>query len=672
MGTKNKLLLCNCETTMALDEAGLAEALGTRLAAPLCSQLCKGERHLFQKALQETDKEAGGLSIACTQQVPLFELIRDELAPDAEVQFFNIRELAGWSDESKEVLPKILSLVARADAAPVPTRSRDILSDGMCLIYGEGDAAFEIAGLLCAHVPVAILLKEPGDALPFLKGDIPIARGVIERVRGSLGAFDIVVRDYAPVRVSSRDHLQFDDPEPKHSATASTILDLTHSSGIYAPTAAPEGYFRCAPEAKDQLYKMVLEIIHFKGTFEKPLYVNYRESLCAHGANGITACTKCLDNCPLGAVQSIGDRVAFDAALCEGCGACAALCPTGAVSYDYPSFADLVKQVDAMAGAYFGRGGENPELLLSATSHGGGIMEALARFGKGLPARVVPFDLHQVSVVDHVLLLMALARGYSRIHLLIDEAFSHEAAALSHEVELALGLYSALYPGRDQPITMIVTNDPSKLETALWRHEPVAGLAPRRLFLEGEKRQILGLVMASLLERSDYKGEVVPLSPGAPYGEIEVDRSACTLCLACVSACPTSALGDHPERPQLSFKEISCVQCGLCRKTCPEDAIKLKPQYSLTRAALTERVMKKEEPFHCIRCGVGFGVKSTIDKITEKLSARHWMFETEDQVDLIKMCDQCRVIHLAEQQQKGAGKRPRPKTTDDYIDEEEG
>ena len=42
---------------------------------------------------------------------------------------------------------------------------------------------------------------------------------------------------------------------------------------------------------------------------------------------------------------------------------------------------------------------------------------------------------------------------------------------------------------------------------------------------------------------------------------------------SCVSACPTGALSDDPERPLLRFAEDACVQCGLCKATCPEKVI---------------------------------------------------------------------------------------------------
>ena len=62
-----------------------------------------------------------------------------------------------------------------------------------------------------------------------------------------------------------------------------------------------------------------------------------------------------------------------------------------------------------------------------------------------------------------------------------------------------------------------------------------------------------------------------------------MNKQTCTLCMACVGACPETALLDSKETPQLRFIERNCVQCGLCAKTCPEDAITLVPRLLLAR-----------------------------------------------------------------------------------------
>ena len=106
-----------------------------------------------------------------------------------------------------------------------------------------------------------------------------------------------------------------------------------------------------------------------------------------------------------------------------------------------------------------------------------------------------------------------------------------------------------------------------------------------------------------------------PLPEGAPFGSLEVDVAGCTLCLACVGACPTGALLDNPDQPMLRFVEDACVQCGLCRSTCPEQVIRLEPRLDFTPAARMPRVIKEEEPAQCTRCGKAFGTRSSIERI---------------------------------------------------------
>ena len=134
-----------------------------------------------------------------------------------------------------------------------------------------------------------------------------------------------------------------------------------------------------------------------------------------------------------------------------------------------------------------------------------------------------------------------------------------------------------------------------------------------------------------------------------------------------MSLCPSGALAENPDRPELRFQEDACLQCGLCANICPEDAIALRPQLNLGEEALRQEVLNEEEPFACIECGALFGVKSTIDRISEKLEA-HPMFDG-DKLRMIQMCDTCRINaqYHSEDNPFAAGERPRPRTTDDYL-----
>ena len=101
--------------------------------------------------------------------------------------------------------------------------------------------------------------------------------------------------------------------------------------------------------------------------------------------------------------------------------------------------------------------------------------------------------------------------------------------------------------------------------------------------------------------------------------------------------------------------------------------ITLLPRLAFGAAAAT-RVLREEEPFHCIRCGKPFGVKSTIDSVLSKLEGTHWMYRSAPpRLDLIKMCGDCRVIAVTEEafDPHDGPQRPKLRTTDDYLRERE-
>ena len=115
------------------------------------------------------------------------------------------------------------------------------------------------------------------------------------------------------------------------------------------------------------------------------------------------------------------------------------------------------------------------------------------------------------------------------------------------------------------------------------------------------------------------------------------------------------------------------MQCGLCRATCPEKVITLVPRIDFSASRTPVRILKEEEPFCCIRCGKPFGVKSSIERVVAKLEGKHWMYTgASKRLDVIKMCEDCRVAFVAEQGFESYGAPgPAARTTDDYLRERE-
>jgi ferredoxin len=124
-----------------------------------------------------------------------------------------------------------------------------------------------------------------------------------------------------------------------------------------------------------------------------------------------------------------------------------------------------------------------------------------------------------------------------------------------------------------------------------------------------------------------------------------VNKDTCTLCKACIGACPESALLDSPETPSLRFIERNCVQCGLCADTCPEEAITLLPRLLLDARAKEPAMLNEAQPFHCVRCAKPFGTKQMVDNMLAKLSG-HSMFAGGTR--RLQMCGDCRVVDMVE------------------------
>ena len=99
-----------------------------------------------------------------------------------------------------------------------------------------------------------------------------------------------------------------------------------------------------------------------------------------------------------------------------------------------------------------------------------------------------------------------------------------------------------------------------------------------------------------------------------------VNKQTCTLCMACVGACPEAALLDSKEAPQLKFIERNCVQCGLCEKTCPEDAISSRRACCSAAQAQSAVVLNAAEPYHCVRCGKPFATRQMIENMVGRLA----------------------------------------------------
>ena len=660
-----KILICSCDDTMVLDGAAVGRAC--RNAEVIEGrQLCRAELERFRKAA------AGGdaITVACTQEAPLFTEVAAETPGAGALSFVNIRETAGWSKDAKAAGPKIAALIAAA-AEPVPDISFvSLSSEGVTLLYGKDAQAIEAANLLKDHLDLTVLIKDAGAVPPLRVTEFPLLKGTIKSAKGHLGAFELTIDGYAQPAPSSRDGLQFGAARNDVATRCDLLIDLSGGAPLFPSADLRDGYLRADPGDPAAVLRAVLKARDLTGSFDKPRYITFTEDLCAHSRSNIVGCRRCLDLCPTGAIAPDGDHVRIDGFICAGCGQCAAACPTGAAAYALPPSDALLRKLRVLLATYREAGGAQPVLLFHDGEHGLESIDALARFGDGLPANVLPVQVNEITQVGLEAIAGAFAYGASAVRFLLRAKPRHDLTGLHKTIALAQPILAGLGFAETRVAT-IETDDPDALGASLRAIGSMdAAAKPATFSAVGKKREVVRLALRELYGAAPAPIDVIALPEGAPFGTVNVNVEGCTLCLSCVSACPTGALSDDPEKPMLRFAEDACVQCGLCKATCPEKVISLTPQIDFRAATASSRVIKQEEPFLCIRCGTPFGVKSSVERVVAKLEGKHWMYkDSKTRLDLVKMCADCRVQVTAEENFDpfGAPQRPRLRTTDDYL-----
>lgn len=628
-------------------------------------QLCRAELDQFRNAA----KAGGSLAVACTQEVARFTEAAGE-RPE-RIDFVNIRETAGWSSEGNAAGPKMAALLAAAAETAPDFPLVTLSSEGVILIYGRDERAIEAGGLLADHLDVTVMIRRPAQIEPPAATSFPIVQGTIRNAQGHFGAFELTIDDFAAPRPSSRDHFVFEAPRNGATSRCDLVLDLSGDAPLFPAHDLRDGYLRADPRDPAAMLRAVLKARDLVGSFDKPKYVNFTAELCAHSRSNLIGCHRCLDLCPTGAITPAGDHVNVNAEVCAGCGQCAAACPTGAASYALPPADTQLHQLRAMLLAYHDAGGERPVLLVHDRQHGSPLIDALARHGGGLPANVLPFAVNEVTQLGLEAIVAAFAYGAASVRFLLRAKPLHDLTGLSQTIAMADAILAGLGFNGDRVAT-IETDDPDALDGHLRTIAPFATVAqPATFRTVGKRRDLLRFALSELHRIAPSPTDVIALPEGAPLGAISVNTDGCTLCLSCVSVCPTGALRDDPERPVLKFVEDACVQCGLCQSTCPEKVITLRPQIDFRAARAPAQVIKEEEPALCVRCGKPFGVRSTINRVAAKLEGRHWMYPAGDKrLDALRMCADCRVITMSEQQFDpfaGVPERAPPRTTDDYL-----
>ena len=547
-------------------------------------------------------------------------------------------------------------------------------SEGVALIYGTDERAIEAGKLSAEHLDITVLISRPKTLAAPRVTEFPVVKGTIKSAKGYLGAFEITVDDYAAPAPSSRGELTFGAPRDGAVSRCDLVLDLTGGAPLFSAPELRDGYLRADPGDPAAVLRAVLKARDLVGSFDKPRYITFTADLCAHSRSKIVGCHRCLDLCPAGAITPAGDHVAIDPQVCAGCGQCAAACPTGAAAYALPPADTLMRKLRVLLTTYREAGGAKPVVLLHDEAHGTELIDALARYGDGLPANVLPLAVNEATQVGLEAVAAAFAYGASALRFLLRAKPRHDIAGLRKTIALAEPVLRGLGFGDDRVAT-IETDDPDALGEALRAMAPLEPAPTARKLHAGRRQARRAAARASrAASRVARANRHRAVAGGRAVRHRRAQRrrlhAVSRLRLGLSDRC---AHGGHRAAD-------AALHRGRLRavRAVPGD-MPGEGHHAAARRSTSAppppraRVLKEEEPFACIRCNKPFGVRSTIERVSAKLEGKHWMFKgSARRLDVIKMCEDCRVAVMAEEDFDPYGApRPLPRTTEDYLRERE-
>ena len=551
-------------------------------------------------------------------------------APTPSLTFTNIRERAGWCDAKPAALPKMAALLAEAAHAAKPT----------------GVTTLALRGRVPRLRPRPGRARRRRRACRSPQRHRAAARGRRRAAaRHRLGADLQGPHPHAPRAISAPSRSRSTAtrrccpppgarssscmPRDGASSTCDIIFDMSGGAPLFADAQRRDGYLRVDPEPSRRRRPR-----HVPG--HRPRRRVREAALCQLRRRHLRARAQ-----PEGRLHATASTIArpapsrptaitspIDAAMCGGCGNCSAVCPTGAVSYAYPQRADLVARLGVLLSAYRKAGGTPPGRAVPRRE-----ARRAADLGHG-PARQGPAAQRAAAVA--VLGAAARPRGAGRRAGLRRRACRHPGAAGASRracrarepdcpdgrIPRGPGL-SGHAPARGRASA---TPTPSRrCSTACRRWQPRPADAFAAL---GSKRDIARTALAKLKAAAPAPADLIALPAGAPYGRIQVDVAGCTLCLACVGACPAQCALRQPRAAAAGVHGGRLRPVRHLRRHLPREGDHARAALQFLPAAMSPQVLKGEEPFHCVSCGKAFGTKSTIERVLARLKGKHAMFQT--------------------------------------------
>ena len=365
--------------------------------------------------------------------------------------------------------------------------------------------------------------------------------------------------------------------------------------------------------------RALLEFLQVKSPkYRYTNYINYDSSICQYDKRREECCGKCAELCPSVAILKDDEKrqLVFSQVDCVGCGDCVSVCPSGSLEFTPLPSASFWALLDFYKGK---------KILLVDEKF------SLENLEISLDKNVLPLVLNTAQLNETTLLALLQTSG-ANITLC--------ATRLSKGNEDAIALLNDIFEKKFSKKAIFVANEAKNLQTALEKCEFIDDLRFDLPKIPMLKREHFAKRLAHIVGDDDLG--VVESGEWVRYGQIKVDESRCTLCLACVGACNVGALVADSKDNSLKFNASLCTTCAYCVKSCAEpDTIALERSgIELNAAYFGFRTLASDELFACVECGKEFATKKAVERVASLMKGK--FTGDEKRLKTLYCCAECK------------------------------
>ncbi|MEE8194273.1 MAG: 4Fe-4S binding protein [Dehalococcoidales bacterium] len=321
-----------------------------------------------------------------------------------------------------------------------------------------------------------------------------------------------------------------------------------------------------------------------------------------------SSCRLCLKGCPTDAI-SLGESLAVDNSLCDGCGICASVCPTGVFELKDLPYESLPARVRKGSVVEFACSRVRPSRDTVTVPCLGYLDEAvlIATIGHGAQAVSLNFAacrrcenksglrvaVKSLKKANRMLALLGIPKMISATSGGLAGSHSAEGSEPSSRREFL----SYLKEGARGMVASAVDGTPSDRKTS----------ARTKVTLEPKLPKKRSLLLEHIKALNPPPSNWVK-ADGLPFVRVEIsDR--CDGCGICTTFCPTGALKscDQGDRQVIDFKLGYCLACNLCSDICPQGAIAYSSHINPHHLATAARtILIEHRKSTCSQCGQSY------------------------------------------------------------------